>query len=578
MQRLRQIAAVALCVAVVFTVTPALTSALQVHQQAGAQNQPQAQPGTIRVQVRLVPVDVIVTDRGGRPVTDLKKEDFQIFENGRLQEIRHFSIQELTPTSPEEAAPLRPVQTLDLAPQSSRTFLILMGRGRIQTPFGAVDAVIRFVRKDLLPQDRVAVFAYNRATTFTTDHEEVARVLERYKALHDRIESWLELRMTGLAAIYGSKEIPKSFQGEIDKIFTSPAGSASQQLPSGELRGGATMTADALKVLEQALISPDSPSRTEFTAMESDAVSDLTFDEYTATYAAMRQDMQNLYTCINFMRFMSGEKHLLFFTADGLFLSRLEYEEGLAAFANGARVALDTFQTGGMTTSASFSRAFALSSLRNVSELTGGRAAIRQDIGQALKRINETTRAEYLLGYYPRDENWNGKYRRIEVKVTRPGVQAAFRHGYFARETVPSFNLEEALATSRIGAAAAYSADINDIVFRIQTAEREDTLGPPQLEVSLEIDARKIGLKQTESIFTGKLYIAVFCADAKGKVLGEKWGKMEINVPEERQAEIMQSGLAFSVIVPRKVPRPTLKVVLYDTASGLVGSKLYKAK
>ena len=57
--------------------------------------------------------------------------------------------------------------------------------------------------------------------------------------------------------------------------------------------------------------------------------------------------MQNIYTCIRYMRFMPGEKHLLFFTPDGLFFPRLEYDNGLAAYANDARVAIDTFQTGG---------------------------------------------------------------------------------------------------------------------------------------------------------------------------------------------------------------------------------------
>lgn len=578
MQRLTRIAAVVLCVVAVFAPRITGSSATGAQQQAGTQTQRPAPPGTIRIQVRLVPVDIIVTDQGGRPVTDLKKEDFQIFENGRLQEIRHFSIQTLTPAAPEEAAPLRPVQTLDLTPQSARTFLILMGRGRIQTPFGAVDAAIRFVRKDLLPQDRVAVFAYNRATAFTTDHEEITRVLERYKALHQRIESWLASFMQGPRAIYGSKEIPKSFQTEIDKIFAGPAGSASRRLPAGGLNAEATMTKDATKVMEQGIISPDSPSRNEFTAMEADLVSDLPFEEYAATYAATHQDMQNLYTCINYMRFMAGEKHLLFFTPDGLFLSRLEYENGLAAFANSARVALDTFQTGGTTLGASFSRAFAISSLRNLSELTGGRAAIRQDIGLALTRVNETTRAGYLLGYYPRDENWNGKYRRIDVKVTRPGVKVSFRHGYYARETVPSFNVEEVLATSRIGAAAGYPSDIGDIPFRIRMAEGPDPLGPPQIEVGLQIDAGKVGLKHSGGVYTGKMYAAIFYADAKGKTLGEKWGILDINFPEAQHPEIMQSGITFSVMVPRKAPRQILKVVLYDSASGLVGSRLLKMR
>ena len=206
--------------------------------QSGVQEQRRTPPGTIRVRVRLIPVDVIVTDQRDRPVSDLKAEDFQIFENGRLQEIRHFSIERLTaavpPPEPAPATRMRPIPAAELIPQQSRTFLILMGRGRHQAPFRNVDYLIRFVRERLLPQDRVAVFAFNRASDFTTDHEQIAKVLERYKMGHERIESWMESRMSGLAAIYGSKDIPKSFQSEIDKIFISPEAWP----PAGSRRAG----------------------------------------------------------------------------------------------------------------------------------------------------------------------------------------------------------------------------------------------------------------------------------------------------------------------------------------------------
>ena len=60
-----------------------------------SQKQRVSPPGTIRVRVRLVPVDVTVIDKDGKQVPDLRQEDFQIFEDGKEQEIRHFSVQNL---------------------------------------------------------------------------------------------------------------------------------------------------------------------------------------------------------------------------------------------------------------------------------------------------------------------------------------------------------------------------------------------------------------------------------------------------------------------------------------------------
>ncbi len=60
----------------------------------------------ISIQVRMIPIDVIVTDKDNVPVLDLKKEDFTILENGIPQEIQNFSIQTLpaTPGSGQSAS------------------------------------------------------------------------------------------------------------------------------------------------------------------------------------------------------------------------------------------------------------------------------------------------------------------------------------------------------------------------------------------------------------------------------------------------------------------------------------------
>ena len=79
----------------------------------------------------------------------------------------------------------------------------------------------------------MAVFAYNRATTFTTDHAQIARIIERFKKEHEQIDYEVELQMSGLAAIYGAKLIPKSLQGKIDKMFEGSGLLASQRVDAG---------------------------------------------------------------------------------------------------------------------------------------------------------------------------------------------------------------------------------------------------------------------------------------------------------------------------------------------------------
>ncbi|MGA2261365.1 MAG: VWA domain-containing protein, partial [Acidobacteriota bacterium] len=609
-----------------------LTAGLQgISTQAQSGDQKAGPPGFIRVRVGLVPVDVIVTDDHDRPVTDLKQEDFQIFENGRSQEIRHFSVQTFTAAAAEPGQPsaIRLVPALELAPQQARTFLILLGRGRHNQGLKAIDALIQFVRKDLLPQDRVAVYAYGHATDFTTDHEQIAQVLLQYIKVYESIESWLELHLRGFNAFYGAKELPKSLQPEIAKIFETATGLASRQVPPGRVTAEGAIVREWDKAAGIILGSSDRAAETDmraatandaaasglqtgsltmqnlmaFDQLEADAITlSLPFDEFIPRAAEAIEDSQNIFTCIEYLRYMEGEKHLLFFSGKGLLFpyGDTEYDKGIAAVANDARVAIDTFHTGGLaptimpTTGVevsssrgatpasappplgslfSFGDTAAGQSLRNISAITGGHVSIYQDIGKALDIVNQSTRVEYLLGYYPKDENWNGKYRQINVRVNRPGLKLFFRRGYFARDKLQPYDRAEFLAYSRVSAAVMYADNVDDIPFKLGTSKGNDESGKPELQVDLKINAAKIALKTVNSLHTGKLRIAVYCQDAGGHPLGSISKTLDLKLQEASYQEYLKSGIPCSILIPTNAKDLFIKAVVYDMVGDKVGSR-----
>lgn len=122
----------------------AFSSFLVFAQTGERQEQP---PPQFRAGVVLVPVDVRVVDKAGNPVSGLTAGDFLIYHNNVRQEIAHFLPQSV--------------------PAAARTFVIALGRGRLNDPGRALDALIEFVRSKTLPQDRVGVIAYYRATELT---------------------------------------------------------------------------------------------------------------------------------------------------------------------------------------------------------------------------------------------------------------------------------------------------------------------------------------------------------------------------------------------------------------------------
>jgi VWFA-related protein len=538
----------------------------------------------IRVQVRLVPVDVIVTDSKGRPVTDLKLGDFQVFEDGKLQEITHFTVQMFTAAA--QAAPTAPTppKAGEFAPQTARTFLIVMGRGRF-TIFKTIESLQLFLRKDLLPQDRVAFLAYNRATDFTTDHERIARAIERFKKEHEWIEALEAQRMSGLRAIFGNKDWPVEIQKRIDRIFDEAGSKASRQVSPSPMADQKQMAKDAAQTtatllakeaVDQAVAAgtPGSvlrQSMMQFDALEASSITNLPFSEYASSFAATMQSTRNIYTSIDYMRYIEGEKHLLFFTPNGLDLPRVEYDERLGAYANDARVAIDTFQTGGCCPPPEW-----LASMRNISRLTGGRATILDYAGKGLDRVNETTRTEYLLAYYPKNTNWDGKYRRIDVKVNRPGMVVSFRHGYYARESPPVLNLVEMLSYRRITSAGSDTSEIKDVAF--DAVASMDPLGPPQVRVDMRVKPENIGLALINGRHAGHLRVTIYYSDGSGRYLGEVWKNVDLNLTEPTYQQFLQTGVPFTIMIPFKVKKQMIKIILYDPQIDRIGSQLIKMK
>jgi VWFA-related protein len=169
----------------------------------------------------VVPLDVRVLDKQGRPITDLTAADFAVVEDGGPQRITHFERQALAADAAAAEEPLerRTSQTVETAPRTFRVFLIYLGRGDLSGPSRGIDGVIHLVRDLLLPQDRIAILAWNRATDFTADHASALAVLERFKEANRTVERELFDFSRSLAAVYGDHRLPAYIQRDIDAVF-----------------------------------------------------------------------------------------------------------------------------------------------------------------------------------------------------------------------------------------------------------------------------------------------------------------------------------------------------------------------
>jgi VWFA-related protein len=574
------------------------------------------QQPTFRSRITLVPVDLRVVDAAGKPIVGLKAGDFTVLEDGVRQTIGHFTEQTLIPETPEPGAKpaLRQASdTAQLAPQNHRVFLIVLGRGRLQEPSKAIDALLRFVRIQLLPQDQVGVLAYNRATDFTTDHEQTAKTIERFRRGHEKIEALIahQFDPKSLQALYGGTEIAPTTQALIEEMLHGPGTAPVRKLPPSRVTSAARMAADARRGVDYLQDAEIASSHGELKSVFDERIArdaerfDMTLEEFVSGNIRAEQDLTNLYTGIEYMRYLQGEKHLIFVTETGVMLPRLEDDLSMAAMANDARVVLDTIQTGGIPTAPppsifgggaslaaqadaqakrppgpSSTQMATLVTLKTVSELTGGVASTMDYAERALNRINEVTMSGYLLGYYPTNADWDGRYRRIEVKVNRPGARVLYRHGYYGRDVLVPLNRQAFLTFNRVAAAASYDRDMREIPITAKASIEKgpDSATAGEAIVDVRIDISRIAFETESDRRVGSLDIDVFCGSDDEVLVGEAWEKANFRLKDETYQRMVKEGFVHRARVPVKGRVRYVKVVVYDYASDRLGSVVLKMK
>jgi VWFA-related protein len=564
------------------------------------------QPPTIRSRTTLVPVDVRVIDRDGKPVTDLKKEDFTVLENGVRQDVRFFDTHTLTPEAPRPGPlDLRKVITPDsITPdspfraQNQRIFLFVFGRGRLQAPAKGIDDTIRFIKDRLLPQDRVAVMAYNRATDFTTDRAAIVATIERFRNAHEKIEAEMKQQFSGLQAVYGGKTPYPSIQKEIDDIFHAPGAVNARRLPpgtptdAGQIADDRRRTTDDLQRADILALRDPTPWDTMDTLNSS--FTDMSFDEYARASAQTSQDLGNIYTGINYLKYLEGEKHLVFVTEGGLFLPRLENDYSIAALASDARVVLDTLQTGGLITMdpmprdsrtgiprvdasrlgrVSIDQGNAIQTLRTLAAMTGGTASVYAPTDKALARIDLTSRFDYLLGYEPTNNVLDGRFRRITVSVNRKDVRVLYRHGYYARDNTMPLDRRAFLTYNRIVAAANITDPLRDLNV---SATAEHAPGSPDLLVHVTLHDDRIKFEHTDGRHKASLEVAYFAGTAKQAVIGQDWQVVDLDLTDQNYEIFRTRGVSYTQTVPVTGDPVYVKVIAYDYAADALGSALVR--
>ena len=171
--------------------------------------------------------------------------------------------------------------------------------------------------------------------------------------------------------------------------------------------------------------------------------------------------------------------------------------------------------------------------LESMSALTGGLSSVHRYAQPAVDRIDTATRFGYLIGYQPQNTRIDRRYRRITVRVNRPGVTVLFRHGYYADDVPLPVDRRAFLTSRRISAAGQYGSAIPDIRVTL-TPTVKQTQGAAEVSVVLNIDASRIAFTTVEGRHLADLDLVIYASDDKERLIKESRHKIDLEV-EGRQ-------------------------------------------
>jgi hypothetical protein len=215
-------------------------------------------------------------------------------------------------------------------------------------------------------------------------------------------------------------------------------------------------------------------------------------------------------------------------------------------------------------------------SLRTLSDETGGFAAVnRNDFDGAFERLVRENSSYYVLGYYPTNDRRDGRFRKIEVHVRRPGLQVRSRKGYQApRGRAPENKPAATPAAAAVREGMSSPLPMAGIGLTAFAAPFKGNAPNASVALAIEVEAGAFEYTEKNGVFTNDLELAVTATDAKGKTHPGERNTINLAFKPDTLARVKARG--FRVVTQLDVPPGRYQVrIAAGESTGRVGSVFY---
>lgn len=526
---------------------------------------PQGEDDVVKISTTLIQIDVTVTDKSGKVITDLRRDEIEIYENGKKQDITGFnfvsnvrgSAEKPKETKLQAANPPPPPSAVK--PENVRRTIALVVDDltlSFESTYFVRRALKKFVDEQMADGDLVAIIrtgaGIGALQQFTTDRRQLYAAIEAVK--------WNPSGAGGIGAFAplearidtGEEEEPepgertregieREFNDFRKSVFATGTLGAVNYVIRGmsELPGrksimllsdgfklfarDATGTLDSTRVLESLRRLVDQANRASVVVYTMDARG-LQYTGLTAADDTGGRSPEQL------RQAESDRSEELKETQDGLrYLAR---------------------QTGGL-------------SIINSNDLSGGIRRILDD------------QSYYLVGYEPDTDTFDPKTRRfnkLDVRVTRPGTRVRYRSGFFG---VSDENVRKPAETGNQKLLTALTSPfaVNDIPLRLNALFGSSAQGP-FVRSLLHISAKDLTFTDEPNGGKKAVFDVIAVGFGNNGVPVDQVSKTySMNINKDMFAIALEKGFVYDFSFPMKKPGAyQLRVAIRDHATEKVGS------
>lgn len=506
----------------------------------------------VKIKTSLIQIDTVVLDKNGKQVIDLNPEDFEIYENGKKQDITNFSyVKAASNNSTVTASSARSKSADSSAPN-------------IPTP--------------LKPED------VKRTIAVVVDD--------------------LGLSFQSMVYVRGAlkKFVDEQVQpGDLVAIIRTGGGvGAIQQFTNDKRLLYAAV--ENLRWNSFGRIGTGSPSGNEQTTAENDTQSD-SFIEGT---------IGSLNFIVGAMHELPGRKAMILFSDGAPLLMTNEEELGLdedgqiadavrllVERANRSSVVINTIDARGLTVNHPNSRVSlgeaksimevvlpnldfpstnTQDSMRSIAEQTGGRAFINtNDLKGAVQAVLDDQNGYYLLGYQPDEAVFdpnNRRFNKLEVRVKRPGVKVKYRSGFFGFSDQEFTSGDDQSSTGKMINSLISPFSTGDINLRLNSLFAVDAKNNSFIRAFLHVSTKD--LKFTDEPDGDKkavFEVTAYTFGDNGVTVDTLNQSYTMIIKQDFYRQILDKGFVYRINLPvKKSGAYQMRVALRDEQTGKIGA------